>query len=300
MTGSVGQRALWRHAAWHALPIIALVLALYLYWFAIADRYRLFLYYHDMGPRVPDTSPFSAPTASRYWMAGLLAGGVVMVLCPGACWLLGRIRPHYAPPDWWRVWAAAAPALLVGIPAITMTLNAPTLPLLHAARTTAAALVGVALGLVPGRLAAERPAYLALLALDGWALAPSLWIVAQLDRIPPLLARGQVWALVATALAIMATLGGLLLLTLLRVWRRLPIPKAGEVFLAGLCAAYPLISLVHHLLGTDGYFYITTADNFFTTRWTLQIGAWLVGALLALGFTRLRQGLASRRAQPPR
>jgi hypothetical protein len=263
MTGSVDRRALWQRAAWHALPIVAAALGLYLYWFAIADRYRLFLYYHDMGPRVPDTSPFSAPTASRYWMAGLLVGGLVM------------------------------------IPTITMRVNAPTLPAVHAARTLAAALVGLALGLLPGRLAAERPGYLALLALDGWALAPSLWIVAQLDRIPPLLARGQVWALVATALAIATTLGGLLLLTLLRAWRRLPIPAASELFLAGVCVAYPLITLVHHLLGTDGYLYITTADNFFATRWTLQIGAWLVGGLLALGFTRLRQELASRRALRP-
>ncbi|MCP4422626.1 MAG: hypothetical protein GY805_38945, partial [Chloroflexi bacterium] len=68
-----------RHAALlHALPVSGLILILFYYWFAIADRYIIFLYNHDMGPVVPDTSPFSRVTASRYWMAALVASGGVM------------------------------------------------------------------------------------------------------------------------------------------------------------------------------------------------------------------------------
>ena len=48
-----------RVAAWHAAPVVVAVLALFYYWFAIADRYIVFLYDHDLGPRVPDTMPFS-------------------------------------------------------------------------------------------------------------------------------------------------------------------------------------------------------------------------------------------------
>ena len=97
-------RTVWRSAVLHALPVTALVLPLFYYWFAIADRYFVFLYYHDMGPRYPDTSPFSGVTSSRYWMAGLVAGGMVTVLYTTGCWLLGRLSASYRAPAWWRVW----------------------------------------------------------------------------------------------------------------------------------------------------------------------------------------------------
>ena len=122
------QRRAWRSALLHALPVLAVMLALCAYWFAVADRYIVFLYYHDMGPLVPDTSPFSVVTASRYWMSSLVASGAVMVLYTTASWLLGRFSKSYRAPAWWRVWAFCVPALLIGVPAITMTANAPTLP----------------------------------------------------------------------------------------------------------------------------------------------------------------------------
>jgi LPXTG-motif cell wall-anchored protein len=61
----------WKKELVHALPLSLIVLGLLAYWFVIADRYCAFLYYHDMGPVAPDTSPFSPVTSSRYWMAGL-------------------------------------------------------------------------------------------------------------------------------------------------------------------------------------------------------------------------------------
>jgi hypothetical protein len=85
----------WRAAPLHALAGAALMLSLFAYWFAVADRYTVFLYDHDMGPLVPDTSPFSRVTSSRYWMAGLVAGGAVLVLYGAANGLLGRLRADY-------------------------------------------------------------------------------------------------------------------------------------------------------------------------------------------------------------
>ena len=93
-----GKQAGWRVAAIHAIGASALVAGLYTYWFAVADRYIVFLYYHDMGPRAPDTSPFSAVTSSRYWMAGLVAGGAMMGVYVTANWLAGRLAASYAPP----------------------------------------------------------------------------------------------------------------------------------------------------------------------------------------------------------
>ncbi|MFO7696851.1 MAG: hypothetical protein R6X16_06800, partial [Anaerolineae bacterium] len=50
MNGAWGGHKEWLAALRHALPISAFVLAIYYYWFGIADRYHVFLYYHDMGP----------------------------------------------------------------------------------------------------------------------------------------------------------------------------------------------------------------------------------------------------------
>ena len=79
-----------RSALLHALPVTALVLCLFYYWFAVADRYTVFLYYHDMGSLYPDTSPLSGVTSSRYWMAGLVASGAVLALYGAASWLLNE------------------------------------------------------------------------------------------------------------------------------------------------------------------------------------------------------------------
>ena len=91
-------RTAWRPALLHAAPICLFVLGLFYYWFAIADRYAVFLYDH-LG-----ATPFDAITSSRYWMAGLVASGAVMVAYTGGCWLLGRIaarrRCDYRPPLW--------------------------------------------------------------------------------------------------------------------------------------------------------------------------------------------------------
>jgi hypothetical protein len=37
----------WWRAFWHATPVTALVLGLFYHWFAVADRYIVFLYNHD-------------------------------------------------------------------------------------------------------------------------------------------------------------------------------------------------------------------------------------------------------------
>lgn len=274
---------------WHALPVPVIVLALYYYWFAIANRYIIFLYYHDMGPLVPDTSPFSPATGGRYWMAGLVAGGAVMLLYTLANWVAGRIAPA-----WWRVWVLSAGPLVVGIPLITMTLNRPTLPLQFALQSTLAALAGVALALLPGNLAGEKPAGLIWLALDGVALAPVLLLATALADVGRWWASGNMWRVWIVAGGISLGVVGLLIITLLRLWRRTAMPGAAAIFTAGMCVAYLLLPLVHHLFVglIEGYFYISTASNFFASSVPLQLATWLVAGLVALGVTRIRQKFA--------
>lgn len=280
--------------AWlHALPIILLVLALLYYWFAIADRYVIFLYNHDMAPHFPDTSPFSDITRSRYWMTGLVAGGVVMVFFTASNWLGGRFVRKFRLPAWWLVWVWCTVPLLIGIPLITMTANQPVLPPLDAAQTTLAALIGVGLGLISGRLAAERPGELVWLALDGVAMMFLLLFIARLEDVTHWWTTGSTGHIWIVGIGIIIGMMGLFIMTTLRLWRRTTMPGAGAVFSTGLSVTYLLLPLVHHLyVGTaDGYYYISTASNFFARSVPFQIMTWFVVAAITIGITRLRKKL---------
>jgi hypothetical protein len=264
------------------------VLALFYRWFAVADRYAIFLYGH-LG-----ATPFDRVTSSRYWMAGPVASGMVMLAYVPANWAAGRVarlsqRP-YAPPPWWRVWALCAPALIVGIPLITTRVNAPTLPFDHAAASAAAALVGLALALMPGALAARRPADLFWTALHGLGLMPALLLVRTLE----LPSQGLIRPAIAYAAALGGTLAGAIWLALVaavRTWRRRPSPPAAAIFAAGLGVSYLLLPVVHHVLATPpGYRYISTSSNFFADHFALQLLALSIAGLLALGVTRLSGG----------
>ncbi|MCL5995361.1 MAG: hypothetical protein M1546_04810, partial [Chloroflexi bacterium] len=173
-------RTTWRLALGLAVPIALFVLAAFYYWFALADRYVIFLYGH-VAQGIPKTEPFDELTSSRYWMAGLVVAGAVLLLYTGLNVLLGRLgarRQHpYCPPPWWQVWLLCAVPLLVGIPAITMSVNMPTLPPALAAACTAATLLGLALALWPGAWAAQRPLDLLWLAVDGAGLVPMLLLL---------------------------------------------------------------------------------------------------------------------------
>ena len=229
------------------------ILWLFYRWFAVADRYHVFLYYHDMGPRYPDTSAFSAVTGGRYWMAGLVAAGAVL-LANTSFWLIaGRLHLRVVPPPCRRAWAVAALPLAIGIPLITMTANTPTLPLLHAGRATLAALLGLSLALLPGRLAAHSPGELILLGMDGAGLALLGLLALAIERSAP-------WVLALIVLG--GGMGSLALSSGLRLWRHLPPPNGTALVAAGGIVSYPLMAIAHHVVGTDGRFYISDSDNF--------------------------------------
>jgi hypothetical protein len=282
----------WGPALAAAVPISLFVLGLFIYWFAVADRYAIFLYGHN-APGIPLAQPFDAMTRGRYWMAGLVAAGAVMVIYTTVNWVLGRIAARrgrdYRPPAWWRVWVLCALPLAIGIPAITMTLNTPTLPFGLAAACAIATLAGLALALLPGEWAARRPVDLTWLAFDGIGLMPILLLLRSVE----LPGRG---VSVTTPLAVLFAFGGLLagmiwldIMTGLRAWRRRPTPPAGALLAAGLCLSYLLMPLVHHLLATPpGWRYISTASNFFAFNPTLQLAVFPVAAGLSIGITRLR------------
>ena len=83
----------------------------------------------------------------------------------------------------------------------------------------------------------------------------------------------------------------LLIVTALRGWRKVPVPRAGDVLASGFGITYLLMPLIHYSLGTDGIFYITDSSNFFSDHLLFQLGVWVIAALVALGITRLRRAL---------
>ncbi|NLF00744.1 MAG: hypothetical protein GX601_07175 [Anaerolineales bacterium] len=285
----------WQQALWHALPVSALVLALYGYWFGIADRYRVFLYEHN------GATPFDSVTGSRYWMAGLVAAGVVLTLYTGVNWLAGRAASlrgrRYALPGWRRVWLLAAFPLGVGIPAITMGVNQPVLPWRWALASTVAALVGLALALMPGAWASRRPRALAWLTVQSLGLVPALFTPLVLEA--P--ARGlgmRISTLAAAAIAISALAAGMAWLAAtagLAARRKWPLARASNLFAGGLCMVYLVLPLAHHLAATPlGYRYITTATNFFALSPALQLAGLAIAGGCAIGAAVLQRVLAAR------
>lgn len=289
----------WRLALLEAVCISSVILGLYYYWFGLANRHIIFLYKHTpVG--IPSAQPFDEMTSSRYWMAGLVASGIAMALYTPICWLRGWLRGHlkqWVPPPWWQIWLLVAFPLSLGIPAITMTMNQPTLPPALAFACVGATLAGLTIALLAGDWAARYPRSLLWLVADGLGLMPALLLLRAVE----LPARGLS---VSPAMVWIIAIGGLLAgviwlagLSLVRFWRRTPMPSAGAIFLAGLGLSYVLMPLAHYWLGTPlAYHYITTASNFFASNWGLQLLALVVAfglaALVTVGRDWFRKRLA--------
>jgi hypothetical protein len=173
-----------------------------------------------------------------------------------------------------------------------MTVNLPTLPPTLAAACVGATLAGLALALLPGSWAARHPLDLLWLALDGAGLMPVLLFLRAVE----LPGRGlSISASVAAVFAlgsVFAATGWLGVMTGLRAWRRRPLPSAGALFAAGLCASYLLLPLAHYVLGKPAFRYITTASNFFAFDMGLQILILVASAGIAVGVTQIRKRLS--------
>lgn len=293
----------WRRMLWESSLVSIFILGLFYYWYSLADRYAIFLYGHTT-VGIPPAQPFDPITISRYWMAGLVATGAVMLLYIAAYWLAARIaawrKQTFVPAHWWQVWLGCVIPLSIGIPAITMTVNSPTLPPSLAAACVAATLVGLAIALLPGQWAADRPWDLIWLAADGIGLMPALMLLRAIE----LPSRGlsvshmTVWLLAMGGL--LAGLVWLVMMSGLRIWRHREFPTASALFLAGVGLSYVLLPLIHHLLATPPAFrYISTASNFFAFNPGLRLLAVLTAAVMAIGITAVRRRLKPGRRLAP-
>lgn len=285
----------WRLPLLEALFISAFILGLFYYWYGVADRYVVFLYGH-VARNIPSTQPFDEITSSRYWIAGLVASGAVMVLYSAANWFRRQVAAwrgeRFVPSVWWRAWVLAAIPVSVGIPAITMTVNSPTLPLALAVACVVATLLGLAVALWMGQWAGERPLDLMWLLADSVGLMPVLLLLRAME-LPGRgvsLSKPLAWLLAVSCF--LAGVAWLAAMSVLRIWRRKEMPSAGELLLGGLGLSYVLMPLVHYLVATPAaYRYITTASNFFAFDWRFQLVVLLVATGLAVAVTSVRRRL---------
>ncbi len=255
-----------------AAPAIGLAMAagclgLLYYWYAVADRYVVFLYGHVDSGRSSSSpaTPFDAVTSSRYWMSGFVAAGAVSMIFLTAVVVAAAMARRrglvWSPPARWRPWLWAALLVAPGVPLIVMTRNQPTLPPALALAVTAGTLLGLALALAPGPAAARGLGALAWWGLHGLVLAPAvlLWRVVELPE------RGIVSTDVARIVVLGSVLAAglaLLVLRAIRRRRRMPAPRATQVLAATLWWALLVVPLVHHLVFTPPeYRYISSAGN---------------------------------------
>ena len=124
--------------------------------------------------------------------------------------------------------------------------------------------------------------------------------LSMMERVGWLSGRNIIWPLLIVGAGFAGAGVLLLVMTGIRLWRDLSMPGAPALFAAGLSVAYLLLPLAHHLIGTDGYYYITDKDNFFSWNWLLQGVVWLVTGGMAVGVTRLRGYLVRRRERGKR
>jgi len=266
----------------YSLPACLIILSLFYYWFAIADRSEVFLYFHSMGPRVPDTSPFSFVTASRYWMSGLVASGFVLLFYFPVNFVLFHTRKHYSPPSPKNVLLFSLPVLTAGTFIITMTMNQPVLPLLHALKVLLATLLGLAVVLKNVELAGEKKLKILLLGIDGLAL-----IMIMTSTLA-----SNFYFLSSTQfnifLIICALCFGILAFTsIFYVWKKAK-SVLKEILIAAFTIAYPFGAVFHYFAGTYGHFYISNSSNFFAQNTGLQLLIWTIVFLIIRGITFLR------------
>jgi hypothetical protein len=280
----------WMAIVVHATPISFFVLALFYHWFAVADRYATFLYGH-LG-----ATPFDEITSGRYWMAGLVADGAVMVIYAVANLFIGRIISGYQAPDWRRVWLACALPLGVGIAIITMTQNSPTLPVHLAMASLAATLTGLAFALMPGALAARRAREFVWLAVSGFGLMPTLVMFRAMELPGKGLFPSPAALYLAAIGSVLFGLAWLAALGLVRSRLNASMPNVLATFISGVCWSYLLLPLAHYIFATPAaYKYITAASNFFASNIGIQLLALAIAAALPIAASRFTNN-ASRLA----
>jgi len=256
----------------HTALVSIFVLALYSLWFVFLDRRFIFLYGHL------HSTPFDFRTASRYWMAGLVASGVILITCTVVNLVVKKICRHYQLPNWKVIWKYVCLILVLPLFIILTFVGKPPIPALLFLWVLVVLFAGLRLALYASNFIVTNFSQSVFAFFDGLALVPVLLFIplglefGLRKSLPAVL-------IVAPIVIAGIALFGLWIMILFYKRFKKPYPSQINIFLSGLVSSYLLLPLLHYLSSRPGYIrYISDSANFFANKIWLQLVAFLATA----------------------
>ncbi len=268
--------------------IVSLILSLFHRWFVIQDRLKIFLYWHY------GHGPFDRMTTGRYWMAGLVANGFILIFSTsfnlaGFYFTLVKKR-QFRSFNPISVWTLSALPLAVGIYQIVAKNGQPPLSPFLAFACIFTSLAGLGLAFATGNLAQKGLAYLSMNYLAGAGLIPLLFFPIALE----LPQKGIMTVPTSYFLMLIACLLGIswqVIISKINNRLKKPLLEIKSLILAGLGTSYLLLPLMHYLLFTPrNNHYLTASSNFFADNLFLQILIFIFSITLTIGINKFEKG----------
>lgn len=256
----------------HSVLISVVILALYYLWFIFFDRRFIFLYGHR------HSTPFDFGTASRYWMTGLVASGVVFIAYTVVNLIIKKTCCNYQLPDWKAIWKYTCLILVLPLFIILVFVCKPPIPVLLSLWILAILFAGLRLALYTSSFIVNNFRQSIWAFFDGLALMPILQLLPL--SVDYGLRKSLPTVLVIAPIAIV--LMGLFwfwVMTLLYKRFKHSYTSQINIFLSGLVSSYLFLPLLHYLNSRPGNIrYISDSGNFFAKTMWLQVATFLIVA----------------------
>jgi len=223
-------------------------------------------------------TPFDLFTASRHWMTGLVASGIVLITHTVFNLIVKKLNRNYHLTEWKSVWKYSCLILSLLLFGILIFTGKPPMPVLLSLWILVILFTGLRLVLYASNFIVTNFRQSIWLFFDGLALSPILTILS------PSIAYGLrrsssqgTYIIILPLVVIGSGLFWFWIMTILLKRFRQPYPSLLNVFLSGLTISYLLLPLLHYLESRPGYVrYITNSENFIPNNFYLQILAFLV------------------------
>lgn len=255
-----------------AFLVILCSLGAYAYLFVFADREVVFLY------GLFSQDPFDSMTRGRYWMSGLVLGGMLtiiyLVIQGFFKWII-----HSETLSYKKVVGLALLPLNLGILSIMMFFGDPamTVPLALSSAFALSSGIFVGFSIADDLMADYRSTSIYLFTALGLVPFLLLFRVVELPQRGFLAASEALWI----ALGVLLVGFGWLLLCY-RVFRHKR-PGWIHVLKGTIAAGYLGLPLLHYMVATpEGVPYVTSSDNFFADSLAIRLITW--GFLMAMAF----------------
>ncbi len=272
-----------------ALSITVFLLLLYYFWYMIADREILFLYWH-LG-----YEPFSEQTIGRYFMSGLVASGFLFW---GYTIIQCMVKKRYAKyklPQWSTVWEYTIYISAIPLFIILNILGNPPIPLMISIGVLGFLYIGVGIVLWSSDTILKNVKKSMRTITQSITIVPlfilPLYLTYHLKKNP-----GNIFNI--TLPTVLFFIGSLLFsLAIQYILKRLKKQTGtpNEIFFFALLLFYIFLPLVHYIfMGPTLFSYITDSSNFFSNNVFIQG----ISFFSAYGTTILAKKFASKKLSP--